>query len=85
MLKVGGLVAMGASMAGVIFGFKLGIWLSGITVLFAVACVSYDASRIIHDGPADRPAGAALHLLASIALVLWYALRILISLASNTD
>ena len=84
-LKVGGLVALGTIIAGAIFGFKLGIWFSGITVLFAGACVLYDTSRIIHDYPADRPVGAALHLFASIALMLWYVLRILISLATNHD
>lgn len=63
----------------------LGIWFSGLMVLFAGACVLYDTSRIIHDYPADRPAGAALHLFASIALMLWYVLRILISLAMNDD
>ena len=84
-LKVGGLVALGTIVAGAIFGFKLGIWFSGIMVLFAGACVLYDTSRIIHDYPTDRPAGAALHLFASIALMLWYVLRILISLATNDD
>ena len=75
----------GTIVAGAIFGFKLGIWFSGLMVLFAGACVLYDTSRIIHDYPADRPAGAALHLFASIALMLWYVLRILISLATNDD
>lgn len=85
LLKVGGLVALGTIVAGAIFGFTLGIWFSGIMVLFAGACVLYDTSRIIHDYPADRPAGAALHLFASIALMLWYVLRILISLATSDD
>ncbi len=76
---------LAATIAGAIFGFKLGIWFSGITVLFAGACVLYDTSRIIHDYPADRPVGAALHLFASIAPMLWYVLRILISLATNHD
>ncbi|MGP1629017.1 MAG: Bax inhibitor-1/YccA family protein [Giesbergeria sp.] len=84
-LKVGGLVALGTIVAGAIFGFKLGIWFSGIMVMFAGASVLYDTSRIIRDYPADRPAGAALHLFASIALMLWYVLRILISLAGNDD
>lgn len=84
-LKVAGLVALGTIIAGAIFGFKLGIWFSGLMVLFAGACVLYDTSRIIRDYPADRPAGAALHLFASIALMLWYVLRILISLATNDD
>ncbi|MDD2176212.1 Bax inhibitor-1 family protein [Acidovorax sp. D2M1] len=84
-LKVAGLVALGTIIAGAIFGFKLGIWFSGLMVLFAGASVLYDTSRIIRDYPADRPAGAALHLFASIALMLWYVLRILISLATNDD
>lgn len=84
-LKVGGLVALGTIIAGAIFGFKLGIWFSGIMVLFAGACVLYDTSRIIRDYPTDRPAGAALHLFASVALMLWYVLRILISLSTSDD
>ena len=59
--------------------------LTGLMVAFAGACVLYDTSKIIRDYPVDRPAGAALHLFASIALMLWYVLRILISLASNDD
>lgn len=84
-LKVGGLVALGTIIAGAVFGFKLGIWFSGIMVLFAGACVLYDTARILRDYPTDRPAGAALHLFASIALMLWYVLRILISLATSDD
>jgi uncharacterized protein len=82
-LKVGGLVALGTIVAGAIFGFSLGIWFSGLMVLFSGACVLYDTSKIIHSHPVDRPAGAALHLFASIALMLWYVLRILISLATD--
>jgi uncharacterized protein len=84
-LKVVGLVALGTIIAGAIFGFKLGIWFSGLMVAFAGACVLYDTSKIIRDYPVDRPAGAALHLFASIALMLWYVLRILISLATGDD
>ena len=84
-LRVGGFVALGAIVASVLFGFKLGIWFSALMVLFAGGCVLYDTSKIIHEYPTDRPAGAALHLFASIALMLWYVLRILISLASSDD
>jgi FtsH-binding integral membrane protein len=77
------MVAIGAIIASVIFGFSLGIWFSALMVVFAGAAVLYDTSKIIHDYPTDRPAGAALHLFASIALMLWYVLRILISLATD--
>ncbi len=85
MLRIGGMVALGAIIASVIFGFQLGIWFSAIMVVFAGGCVLYDTSNIIHHYPTDRPAGAALHLFASIALMLWYVLRILLSLASSDD
>ncbi len=84
-LKIAGFCALGAIIAGAIFGFSLGIWFSAIMVVFAGGCVLYDTSNIIHHYPTDRPAGAALHLFASIALMLWYVLRILISLASSDD
>jgi uncharacterized protein len=84
-LKIAGFCAIGAIIASVIFGFSLGIWFSAIMVVFAGGCVLYDTSNIIHHYPTDRPAGAALHLFASIALMLWYVLRILISLASSDD
>jgi len=84
-LKVGGLVALGTIVAGLIFGFSLGIWFSGIMVVFAGGCVLYDTARVARDYPVDRPVAAALSLFASIALMFWYVLRILISLASSND
>ncbi|EHY1099267.1 Bax inhibitor-1 family protein, partial [Salmonella enterica subsp. enterica serovar Schwarzengrund] len=41
--------------------------------------ILYDTSNIIHHYPTDRPAGAALHLFASIATMFWYILRIFMS------
>ncbi len=85
LLKIGGFVALGAIVASAIFGFQLGIWFSAIMVIFAGGCVLYDTSQIIHHYPEDRPAGAALHLFASVALMFFYVLRILLSLASSDD
>lgn len=85
LLKIGGFVAIGAIVASAIFGFQLGIWFSAIMVIFAGGCVLYDTSQIIHHYPEDRPAGAALHLFASVALMFFYVLRILLSLASSDD
>jgi uncharacterized protein len=85
MLKIGGFVALGTIVAGILFGFKLGVWFSGIMIVFAGAAVLYDTSQIIHHYPTDRPAGAALHLFASIALMFWYILRIILQLATSDD
>ncbi|MBL8300417.1 MAG: Bax inhibitor-1/YccA family protein [Rhodanobacteraceae bacterium] len=84
-LKIAGFVALGTILASAIFGFQLGIWFSAIMIIFAGGCVLYDTSNIIHHYPEDRPAGAALHLFASVALMFWYVLRLLLSLASSDD
>jgi FtsH-binding integral membrane protein len=83
MLRIGGLIALGAIVAGVIFGFSLGIWFSAAMILFAGGCILYDTSNILRHYPTDRPAGAALHLFASVALLLWYVLRFVMQFASD--
>jgi FtsH-binding integral membrane protein len=82
-LRIGGLVALGAIVAGVIVGFSLGIWFSALMILFAGGCVLYDTSNILRHYPTNRPAGAALHLFASIALLLWYVLRFVMQFAGE--
>lgn len=44
---------------------------------FAGAAILYDTSRIIKHYPEDRYVAAALQLFASIALMFWYILRLL--------
>jgi FtsH-binding integral membrane protein len=82
-LRIGGLVALGAIAASIFLGFSLGILFSSIMILFAGACVLYDTSHILRHYPANRPAGAALHLFASIALLLWYVLQFVMQLAGE--
>lgn len=82
-LKIGGMVAMGVILFSVIFGASLGLWFSAIMIVFAGGCVLYDTAQIIHHYPTDRPAGAALHLFASVALMLWYVLSLLLKLSGR--
>lgn len=77
-LTIGGFIALGVIVCAILFGFELGVLFSGVMVCFAAGCVLFDTSRIIHHYPADRPAGAALHLFASIALMLWYVISLLL-------
>lgn len=75
-LAIAGFVALGAIIASVLLGFTLGIVFSALMVLLCAGFVLYDTSNLIHHYPTDRPAGAALHLFASIATMFWYVLRI---------
>lgn len=75
-LMWGGIVALIAIAAAVLFGFTLGTWFSVAMIAFAGAAVLYDTSEVLHHYPEDRHVGAALQLFASIALMFWYVLRL---------
>ncbi|NIM60912.1 MAG: permease, partial [Acidobacteria bacterium] len=75
-LRWGGLLALGAIAAGVIFGTGLGTWFSVGMVGFAGAAILYDTSRVIKHYPEDRYVAAALELFASVALMFWYILQL---------
>ena len=77
-IRWAGIVALLAIVGGVIFGFELGTWFSVGMVGLAGAAVLYDTQRILVTFPDDRFVGAALELFASVALMFWYVLRILI-------
>jgi FtsH-binding integral membrane protein len=72
----GGIVALVLIVAGVIFGFQLGTYFSVAMVGLAGAAILYDTSNILHHYPEDRYVAAALELFASVALMLWYVLRL---------
>ena len=79
MLMWGGILALVAIVASVLFGFQMGTWFSVAMIGFAGAAVLYDTSNILHHYPEDRYVGAALALFASIALMFWYVLRLFLS------
>ena len=83
MLKIGGFVAMGLIVASIFIGFDLGIWFSGAMVLFAGGSILHQTSNIIHHYRADQYVAASLGLFASVALLFWYVLQILMSLSSD--
>jgi FtsH-binding integral membrane protein len=82
-LTVGSFVALGIIVAGCVFGFNLGVIFSGAMVLFAAAAILYSTSNIIHHYNTDQHVAASLSLFASVALLFWYVLRILMSLTSR--
>jgi hypothetical protein len=79
LLVWGGILALVGIVASVLFGFGLGTWFSVAMIGFAGAAVLFDTSNILHHYPEDRYVGAALALFASIALMFWYVLRLLMS------
>ncbi len=84
-LKVGGFIILGLIGLSFIPGVNLdlGMWFSGAMVLFASVSVLYSTSNIIHQYNTNQYVAASLGLFASVALLFWYILRILMSLAAS--
>jgi FtsH-binding integral membrane protein len=78
-LKIGGCVALGMIICSAIFGFTLGLFFSVAMVGFAMAAILYDTSKIMHHYTKDQYVAASLELFASVALLFWYVIRILMS------
>ena len=60
-------------------GLSLGTWFSFGMVGLAAAFIIYDTSNVLHHYRTDQYVGAALQLFASVALLFFYILRILMS------
>mgnify|MGYP000964636037 CR=1 FL=1 len=82
-LMWGGIVALVAIAASVLFGFQLGVWFSVAMIAFAGAAILYDTSNVLRHFPTDRHVSAALQLFSSVALMFWYVLRLFISSSSS--
>ena len=78
-LMWGGIIGLVLVVGGVLFGFQLGTYFSVGMVALAGAAILYDTSNVLHHYPEDRYVAAALELFASVALMLWYVLRLLMS------
>lgn len=79
-LIIGGFVALGVIVAGIVFGFTLGIFFSGAMAIFAAAAILYNTSAVLNGYRTDQYVAASLSLFAAIALLFWWILRIVMSL-----
>ena len=78
-LKIGFMVALGLIVCAVLFGFNLGLIFSFAMVLLASGAILYDTSRIMKHYGSNQYVAASLQLFASIALLFWYVLQIVMS------
>ncbi|MDJ0703414.1 MAG: Bax inhibitor-1 family protein [Leptolyngbyaceae cyanobacterium MO_188.B28] len=82
-LKIGGFVALGLILCSVLFGFTLGLLFSVVMVVFASAAILYDTSKVMHHYSSQQYVAASLELFASVALLFWYILRIVMTISSR--
>ena len=82
-MDAGFLVALGIIMLSIFMGFSLGLFFSGAMVLLASASILWSTSNIIPHYGTEQYVAASLGLFASVALLFWYVLRILMILKGN--
>ncbi len=76
-ITIGGFLAIGAIVVGMIFGFNLGLWFSVAMCVLAGGSILYQTSNLIHKYGTEDYIPASLGLFASLMLLFWYILRIL--------
>lgn len=74
-----GFVALGLIVCSLVLGFSLGILFTGAMAIFAGAVVLYTTSNVLHEYRIGQHVAASLALFASIALLFWYILQLLMA------
>jgi FtsH-binding integral membrane protein len=80
-------LAMFAAVAAILLSFfvglQLGVWFSAAMIVVACGYVLYDTSNVIHHYRTDQYVAASVALFASVALLFWYVLRIMLAFSSR--
>ena len=84
-LSIGAFVALGFIICSILFGFSLGLVFASVMVLFAAGSVLYTTSNILHHYAPNQHVAASLALFSSVALLFFYILQVLMSLAGGAD
>lgn len=83
-LIVASFVAMGVVLAGIFFGgFSIGLFGIGAFIALAIGWILYSTSEVLHRAQEDQYVAAAIALFASLALLFWYVLQLVIALSDN--
>jgi len=78
-IVIGGFISLGLIIAGMLFGFNLGLWFSVGMVFLAGASILYQTNQLKNVYTTEQYVGASLQLFSSVMLLFWYVLRILMS------
>src|SRR5262249_51056027 len=76
---------LGVCVAGILFGFGVGLWFAFAGVALACGFILYDTSNVLHRFRTNQHVAAALELFASVAYLFYNVLWILLSLASSRE
>jgi FtsH-binding integral membrane protein len=82
-LGIVGLLAFGAILLGAFGLLNLGTGFCMLMVVFAAGAILYDTSNILHHYRTEQHVAASLALFASVGLLFWYILQIVISMSGR--
>jgi hypothetical protein len=82
-LGIASWAAMGLIVCGILFGFNLGLFFMFAMVALASGYILYYTSTVIHHYRTDQHVAAALELFASVALLFYYILLIVMNYTSR--
>ena len=78
-LMFGGLAAMALIVCAIVFNFALGPIFTVAMIVFACGYILYHTSNVMHHYRIGQHVAASLALFASVALLFWYILLLLMS------
>lgn len=73
------MAAFGLIICAMLFGFQLGMLFVVAMIVIACGYILYDTSNVLHEYRIGQHVAAALALFASVALLFWYILRLVMS------
>jgi FtsH-binding integral membrane protein len=82
-LSIGFCLAFAFVLASWLFGFNVGNWFAFAMVALASASILYSTSNVLHRYRTDQHVAASLSLFASVVLLFWYIVQILLMSRRN--
>ena len=84
-LMICGFGAMGLIICSMIFGFSLGLVFTVFMIVLMCGYILYDTSNVMRHYRVDSHVAASLALFASLAMLFWYVIQLLMYLAGSRD
>lgn len=78
-LGIAAMAALGLIVCSLIFGLSLGTWFVAAMIVLASGYILYDTSNVLHEYHIGQHVAAALALFASVALLFWYVVQLVMS------
>jgi FtsH-binding integral membrane protein len=83
-LGIASLIAMGVILVGIVFSLPLfNLLFIGALLLLSAGYILYDTSNVLHHYRVGQHVAAALALFASVALMFWYMVQLVMSVTSR--